>query len=220
MWIMPFFSKKNQQKVTAKHWYADQYRAVVIQRNFLVIITAIAIAATLSSVFVVKQVTDSRTVEPYVIEVESRSGVTNVIRPLDLNSLVTNIPIQKYFINKYVYAREVYNPGSYEYNYFFVTRILSAATAYYDFVRTVNPGELQRLGSKGKNVRINYANILPGRAPTGDLHAEIGFTEFFADGRTKNKTAIMYYNFFDLELNDDQRAINPVGFNVTNYFYK
>ncbi|MFN7095745.1 MAG: VirB8/TrbF family protein, partial [Burkholderiales bacterium] len=56
------------------NWYADRYEHMLVQRNLLLLFVFLSFVIILVSVLVIRQVSLSKSVDPFVIEIEERSG--------------------------------------------------------------------------------------------------------------------------------------------------
>lgn len=234
---MLFFRKKdNEDSISAKkNWYADRYQTAIMQRNFLAFVTLVALGAVIISVLTVIQVSSGKTIEPFVIEIEEKTGITNVIRPLKVEKFAYDEVLQRYFIMKYINARETYDFASYEYNYNRIVKLMSDANVYSFFRRELydsgNKASPLLIGNSG-NVTIKVTSIAfiktakNPQANSAQISAP-GFTaqvRFVATRDTKSarkvshKLATMNFIFGkDVILSTDERDINPLGFYVTSY---
>ncbi len=224
---MDFFKKKNSEDTieAKKSWYADRYQSVVVQRNLLLLLTISALIGIVVAVLIVVQVTTSKTIEPFVIEIEEKTGITNVIRPLLKEKFAYDEALRKYFIMKYMNARETYSNNSFKYNYYTVARLLSTSKVNASFRRSVNvnnPGSPLRLGQNGtKSIKIKSTSLLTTAKRGAGFTVQIRFasTTTNSDNKstTRHKIATMSFNYFDLVLTEKERNINPLGFQVTSY---
>lgn len=222
--IAAFFSKKKETDSGDKdavsevrNWYSDRYQTVVVQRNLLFLVTVVALIGVFISVFVVRQVTASRSIEPFVIEIERKSGIATVVNPLDRVQLAADEELTKYFLARYVQARETYDPITYEYNYFTIVRLLSTGSIYYPFKNFVvgNPQSPRLLYGEKASSTIKFRSItLP-----NPNEARVSFTLNVKGyrGGTFNRVATIRYGYFTLEMSQEERYINPLGFQVTAY---
>src|SRR3989338_5517759 len=97
----------------ASEWYHDLYRSAVINRNrwFLIGVVSLILAGIEGIALI--SLTPLKSVEPYILQVDNQSGITNVLKPLregSENSLTEEEAITKSFIVKYVIARETFDP--------------------------------------------------------------------------------------------------------------
>ena len=78
---------QNYKKV--KTWYSNRYQSVLIQRNILFLLALVSILSVAVAVMFVKQVLSSKTLEPYVIELDKSTGMTKLLQQPNNNNLVT-----------------------------------------------------------------------------------------------------------------------------------
>lgn len=223
---MKLFGKKDTDDSIAakKNWYADRYQTVLVQRNFFLLLTIISLAGIIISVLTVIKVTSSKTIEPFVIEIEEKTGITNVIRPLLREQFAYDETLQRYFITRYVTARETYDYGSFSHNYNKVVRLMSDPTVYGEFKRSIsadNPDSPIRLGAKGmRTIKIKSISMLKTAPGQKGFAAQVRFVSENAgksQGRKKHLVATINFDYVDMSLNTEERAINPLGFEVTGY---
>src|SRR5579884_3246916 len=117
-------SKPIKVATDQKNWYKDRYQYVLIQRKLLTVITVTSLICTLATVIVISQLTPLKTIEPYVIQVDQRTGITQTVDPLTVRELTANEAVNNYWIVQYIRARESYSLTDIAKNYNLV-RILS-----------------------------------------------------------------------------------------------
>jgi type IV secretion system protein VirB8 len=87
-------SDKKQTKV--KSWYSNRYQIVVVQRNILLLFTLVSMFSVAVAVIFVKNIMASKSLEPYVIEVESKTGVATVVDQMTSQNFTGDQMIRKY----------------------------------------------------------------------------------------------------------------------------
>ncbi|NDF13272.1 MAG: type IV secretion system protein [Proteobacteria bacterium] len=205
---------KNGQLEAAKNWYADRYQFVVVQRNILALITLLALAGLGVTTFAVARIAGSKTFEPFVLEIESKTGITTVVDQNTFSKFKADEAVIRYFVLKYINAREGYDVYNYSFDYGHVVRLLSSGQVYGEFVKSVgldNPKSPIHLGNKTRRVSLKsmtfltakkvQARVLINDSREGELHRVI----------------TVDFEFFDLNLSLAERYINPLGFQVVNY---
>jgi type IV secretion system protein VirB8 len=204
-----------------RNWYADRYQTILVQRNFLILLSLIALTSVIISVLAVTKISTSKTIEPFVIEIDKKTGITNVIRPLIKEQFASDEILRRYFIVKYLRSREEYEPYSYKYNFYTVTRLFSSQSVYSRFRRSVSEsgGPLQLGTTTTRTIRIKSMSYL-------EKHSSSRYTvqvRFSQDDTTKrgttttNKVATMTFDFIDARMTMGEREVNPLGFQVTSY---
>lgn len=209
----------------SKNWYQDKYQYILVQRNILAVITLVSLVAALISVLTIEGLTPLKSVEPFVIQVEDKTGITKVVKPLKSDELLANESLNNFFVLKYVKARETYiHTDQAEQQYLEdVVRLMSDRKEFAQYQRQINPnieGTVpNRLGNLG-NRRINKRAIsyIDERKNGGTARVEILVTEMIKnDIRRYNKVAIVQFEYADLNLTEQERDINPLGFVVVAY---
>ena len=215
------------------NWYSDRYNSVVIQRNLLLILLLLSIIMVILSSVIVGDVSSTFKIQPFVIEVEDKTGLTNIVNPLADKALTSNEVLNRYFLMKYVKARESYNFQTWRYNYLTVIRLLSSDEVYGSFRRFINNSPNSPLALYGSQIStyVAFRSIQffpPNKDDAGvpkDPKAIIRFTIFPENGNLKNATTgnrihkivTLTYTYKQTEMNDDERAENPLGFYITSY---
>ena len=104
-----------------KTWYSNRYQSVLIQRNILFLFALIAMFSVAIAVLFVRQVLSSKTLEPYVIELDKNTGMTNLLQQPNNSNLGMPVAgagnefssLEKYFLNEFVHAYFSFDKSSY-----------------------------------------------------------------------------------------------------------
>ena len=205
-----------------KSWYADKYQSVLVQRNIFAIITLVSLAASLVAVFAVQSLAPLKSVEPFVIQIDEKSGVTEVVEPITREELPSTEALDNFFVWQYVRARETYDSADNLSNRDIV-RIMSHPDVYgvYRFVFSPqNPDSpYNRLGKIG--TRICSDPVITYLNEQGKKVAQVRFVvteRIRAEAPFEyNKIATLEYDYVTLELARSERLINPLGFRALSY---
>lgn len=215
--------KEQDAKAEApKSWYADKYQSVLVQRNIFAIITLVSLIASLVAVFAVNSLAPLKSVEPFVIQIDEKSGVTEVVEPVTREELPSTEALDNYFIWQYVRARETFDNADNITNRDIV-RIMSHPDVYasYRFVFSPkNPDSpYNRLGKIG--ARYCSDPIITYLTEPGKKVAQVRFVvteRIRAEAPFEyNKIATLEYDYATLELDRKERLINPLGFRALSY---
>ncbi len=221
------FGKKKDNKTSlekAKNWYADRYQWMVVWNNVLVLITFFALIGLGVTSYTVAKVTESKTFEPYVIEVEEKTGITTTVDRSSVNTFRADDAVSRYFVNKYIQSREGYDVRQYEYNYGDVVRVLSSRgvyTQFRTFISTENPRS--PLNLKNKYTRKVFVKSMTFLKKTEDekkvqIRVLLRDESTVGEPQVENHAVItLDFDFLPLELNTEERYINPLGFQVLSY---
>jgi type IV secretion system protein VirB8 len=204
-------AKKSGQKFKIKSWYSNRYQIVVVQRNILLLLAVLLMVAMTASIIFVKFVVSSKSLEPYVIEVEEKSGVPTVVDQMTSQTLSADESIKKYFINQFIQSAVAYDPRTYKMDTERV-RLLSTQSVYTDFRARINPKEL---GTDSKiEIRIKSIKFLdPSTVQIRILRTVSGSS----NSGQKDEVINMNFYFTNLTLTAEERLVNPLGFQVTSF---
>lgn len=204
----------------AGDWYHDRYSSVVVQRNILLFLVVSSVFCIAISTFVIFRIGKTRTIEPFVVEIEKKSGITTLVNPITVKQYSADEVLSNYFIVEYVKARELYDPNNFQYNYYTKVRLLSSQDTYSGFrswIRPSNPSSPMTL----------YSDVVSGTLKVRSLQhlgtgkVQIRFTlEFTSHNGTvikKDRIATLAFKYSSLELSEQDRQVNPLGFQITYY---
>jgi type IV secretion system protein VirB8 len=222
--------KKEDIKIEKKNWYNDRYQFVVVQRNILALITLLALLCSIAATFSISQLVPLKSVEPFVIQVDQKSGITQVVDPLKARELTANESINQYFMVQYIRARESYlgSPDRNYYNYNLV-RVLSDPQVFGKYQHEIilsnpdSPGS--RLGSGGSreahvsSMKFLDRRDLPGGGESRRYLVRALVVEKSGGSLPKNmqKLILIEFKYTELELSIEDRYLNPIGFRVLSY---
>ena len=227
-----FKGSKQSDSNQTKHWYLDKYQSVLVQRNVLALVTILALIGAAFSVMAVYNLAPLKSVEPYLLKIDEKSGIVQKVEPVQRNQYAANESVDKYFVSKYIMAREGYNPSILRFSYNQV-RVMSTPEVFYIFRNMVDPANPDSpaalLKSVGvRDIKFKSMSYIQNPAiknkkqevtPTKIIQAR-----FIATNRLPNAApqAIHYiatvaFEYAILNLTDEEQLINPLGFTVTSY---
>jgi type IV secretion system protein VirB8 len=204
-------NKKSKLKI--KSWYSNRYQIVVVQRNLLLLFTLVSMLSVAVAVIFVKNIMSSKSLEPYVIEVEEKTGVATMVSQLTSQNFTGDQAIRKYFINEFIHAASAYDAKTYKADVEKV-RLFSTPSVFSDFRSRINPRELgvdQKIDVRIKSVQFTDNNT-----------AQIRLVQQLdnpASNAPKLQDQVITMNFYfsDIQLTMEERLINPLGFQVSKY---
>lgn len=216
---MGLFSKKDNEQTEVKNWYADRYQRVLVQRNILALVTLVALIVVLFSTFTISGLTPLKSVQPFLIQVDERSGMTQVVNPLSSNELLASEALKQYFVVQYIRARESFDANLYQYN-FEIVRLMSKPDIFRTYAQVFDPtNENSPIFKYGRD----YKRLVDFKTVTflneNLAQARIVVTEEVPRRAAVTTTYVISVNFefVALELPLKDRYINPLGFQVINY---
>lgn len=225
--------KPKPQSDGSKHWYEDKYQSVLVQRNMLALATMAALLVAFGSVLAVAWLAPLKSVEPYLIQIEEKTGITQKVEPLSRNQVIAAGPaVDRYFVATYLRAREGYNPTLRLYNDM-VVRVLSSRPVFYAYRNSIDPANkesvVNRLGTTGQRlVKIHTMNYITNpmqlsitqkETPDIIMQARITTTDVMpnAGDLVQRWIVTITFNYADLTLSETDRLLNPLNFQVVNY---
>lgn len=223
--LQKLFNKNNKGGTDKKNWYTDRYQAVLVQRNLLSVFTLIALIFSTIAIFFVYRNIPIVTVEPFVIQVEPKSGITQVVNSQTAREITAQESINTYFIVRYIKARETIDSAlNYHYQ---VVRLMSAPEVFRPYAWRVSPTNPESFVAKTngqglRDVKIRSMARMDNNANCIDkiCQVQVRVTIIENDGRSKNtqhQIIYMDYTFTNVNLTQYERYVNPIGFRVVSY---
>lgn len=216
-----FKKKKNNSLNSSRNWYNDKYHSVVLQRNFLVLLVLISIVVIISTTLSVIKVTSSKKIEPFVIEIEDKTGITRKINPISRGTQQNQEAINEYFIVKYIRAREQYNKETFSKDKRSVSLMSMnyIHNSYKKFLRSHPDSPTVR---NFDSIEVNFKSISKiVSSRTGTSKYSIRFSKTMYMGRKVEKKHYyleIKFSYSDsIKLTLSEREVNPLGFLVSYY---
>ncbi len=215
----------SSHKQESKTWYEDRYETIRVQRNFLAVVTLASLITTLLAAWSVSLLTPQKTVKPFVIQFDEKTGYAVAVQSEDKQSLTADDAIKRYFVVKYINAREGYDAASFEQKYRIV-QLMTEQGLFRDYKRKFNPDNpddpIQKyarhtaLNVQFKSITFITENTAQARIKlytTGAKHKDA------TAGGIPDRHMIVYmsFEFANIELDREELYINPLGFFVTSY---
>ncbi|MGL9717809.1 MAG: virB8 family protein [Wolbachia sp.] len=220
--MLKLFKQEKNNKPLDKdiNWNSSRYSMVIAQRNTLLLFTLILLLAISVSILAMFKISTSSTIEPFVIEIEKKSGIVQLVDPVTVKQYSADEVLNNHFIAEYIKSREVFDPYNYNYNYYTKVRLFSSPGVYNEFrnyIRLQNMDDLFNLYSDFVKNEFKIRSTQKLDDDTLQVRFAVEFTRKDGSSTRKNKIVIMSYRYASLEMNDQQRYVNPLGFQVTSY---
>lgn len=225
---MLFKKKKRSTEEDAKNWYKDKYQYVLVQRNVLAVTTLMALFCSLAAVFAVMELTPHKSVEPFVIQVDEKSGIVERVDPVTRTEFTSNEAIDRYFVAEYIRARETYIRQVFHYNYDIV-RVMSDRYAFGHYLLGVSeknpesPAAILKTDGK-RTVTFKSISFIKRSSDVMKSEKVAQARIILTDTSRKFPAPIEYHDivtvtfqYSNLNLNEEERYMNPLGFLVTEY---
>jgi type IV secretion system protein VirB8 len=207
----------HQEVKQLKNWYEERYDNITVQRNLLFLLLLVLLCLSIVSIGVVAYVINTKRFDPFVIQIDDTTGIAKVVNPLTSTVLSGNEALAQYFIKKYIIARETYNPVDFSTEAKRVVRLLSANSIYWDY-RSYLKNEAVDPTIKYGQKNTTYL-MVKSWSKLADKKYIMRFSINETAGAMKvfNKIAVVEFQYLPMELTENDKDVNPVGFQVTGY---
>lgn len=223
------FKKKDQiASDGGRNWYKDKYEYVRQQRDLLAAMTLLCLLFSAGAVFTVMWLTPYKSVEPFVIQIDEKSGIVQRVDPVTRTEFTSNEAVDRFFVAQYIRARETYIRSVFSYNYEIV-RVMSDKFTfgqYNQYISERNP-ESPAAILKTDGIRtVKFKNISFIKRNESVMNTEkvaqarILLTDMsrrFPAPIEYHSIVTLTFQYSNLNLNEEERFLNPIGFLVTNY---
>jgi len=212
-------NQEAKEIIEQKNWYKDRYQYLLVQRRLLSFITLLSLVCTLVTVVVIARLAPLKSVDPFIIQVDQKSGITQTVDPLTVSELTANEAVNNFFLVQYIRSREGYSVTDLARNYNIVRVMSDPGKVYPEFVGQADPNNPRsnaaRLGSSGvRTVRFKSISY---------INPQLVQARLLIEEKTDNsylqyhKIALIAFEYMKLSLTNEERYVNPLGFRVTDY---
>lgn len=202
---------------SSKTWFEERYEIALIQRNVMVMVAIFCLLAVSISVVGITKISLSKEFDPFVIQIDDNTGAARVVNPISLDVLSGKEELSKYFMKKYLIARETYNPVDFDTYAKKVLRLLSTPQIYGIYLNYIrdkdhDPTILYAQKNTTSIIVKSWSKLDEGR-----YIVRFSITESSGSMKVFNKISVIEYQYTAMNLTDEERDVNPVGFQVTAY---
>ena len=211
-------SEDDEYYQEAAHWNDELHHSnlkwVKMWRFIAMVFGAIAIASVVGLVSLMPL----KTAVPYVIKVDQSTGIVETIEPITASDVPQDEVITKYFIVKYLNAREQFDYQRAEADYVSVTKLSSpkVANQYANWFAPGNAESPLNQYSDQHQVKIHVRDITFLDRDTAVIHIRRTTTKPDEPGSTYYVITLTF-RYTQEPLTESDRFINPLGFQVLSY---
>lgn len=200
-------------------WETDKVRQAEDSKKLAWRVASVASAFAALAVVAITGLTPLKTVEPYVIRVDSTTGVVDVVEALRDGKTNYEETINKYFVQWYVRYREGYSRELAD-EYYSNVGIMSVGTEqqkYFEWFTPKNPAS--PLNVYGTNAKVKIS--IKGTSLIKPNVALVRYTK--AIERLNDKPQLTHwaasitFKYSGAPMKERDRAVNPLGFQVVEY---
>ncbi len=161
-----------------------------------------------------------KTVAPYTITVDRQTGYVETARGLQLGPLKDDEAVTQANIVQYVLARETFDANDIRENYTKVA-LWSDGEARQSYIRSfdrANPASILNTTPQTSVVRVTVKNVSLLDRDSALVRFETERTDQGAlTGERRPFVAVMSFRYVGAAMRNEDRFINPLGFQVTKY---
>jgi type IV secretion system protein VirB8 len=213
-------AQKNE-KLRLRSWYSNKYQLVLVQKKMLSLFCILAMSTVVVAVIFVKQFTESKSFEPYVIELEEKTGVLTVVENLSQSKLTADEAIKKSLIYTFLEVAEGYNYVTFNEDRRKLM-LFSGANVYrqlYSKYSIRNKDSIVNLLQNRATLTIKIKSIIF-NTPTIATVRFVVYNSLRGNRiypAERHFITEIQFMFSDMKLNTEDRYVNPLGFQVVKY---
>jgi type IV secretion system protein VirB8 len=200
-----------------RNWYEERSDRIIVQRNILLVLSCFLILLVIISVATVTFLINSREFSPFVIQIDDSTGITTIVNPISSEILNGDEALARYFIKKYLIARETYNPVDFSTEARVTVRLLSSSSVYYTFLNYIRNKNIDPVLMYGQSNTTYFTIKSWSKLENNKYIIRFSITETAGNKKVYHKIAVLSYSYIPMELTDAERDINPVGFQINGY---
>ncbi|XVN43100.1 MAG: VirB8/TrbF family protein [Candidatus Rickettsia vulgarisii] len=202
---------------TTRNWYEEKSDKLRVQRNILLAFSLLLILLIIMSISAVIYIVNSREFSPFVIQINDSTGMATVVNPVSSTILDGNEALAKYFLKRYLVARETYNPVDFDTEARKTVRLLSTSPVYYAYLGYIKNKDYDPALKYAQNNTTFLTIKSWSKLDQNKYIIRFSVTETVGNKSVFNKIAVISFSYVAMELTDADRDINPVGFQVNGY---
>ena len=200
------------------NWQSERYQTVIAERNLFAAFVFLATILILICIVALLDVVNQKRIDPFVIQIDQSTGEASIVNPINSTTLTGYESLSRYFIKKYISARETYNAVDFEATARQYIKLSSAENIYSQFIKYIS--------NKANDPKIIYGanNSTYMQLRSWSKIAENKYIcrysihETSGDSKVYNKISVVEFAYTgSLKLSEKDEDLNPVGFKVTAY---
>jgi len=212
-------SNAQSTNAVALDWFQDRYQSILVSRNRWLVTACLSLGLAICQALAILCLAPLKTTVPYLVREETSGAVTTLTALSGQPGATYSEAVRKYFLGKYVVARETYDATDVLQGYRTVELLSDTAERglFHQQIASNNPASPVVLyGSQAKRyVRIKSISFLSDKA------AQVRFTALERRGSSPDKVsdwiATLAFDLGGVSSSEEDRLINPLGFVVSSY---
>lgn len=201
-------------------WAHDRQDALRASRRVAWIVAGAAVVVAVFEATALVLLMPLKTVEPYTLMVDRNTGYVQALKPIDAQKIAPDTALTQSFLVQYVIARESFDVDALQANYRKVA-LWSADPARSEYIASVqfsNPGSPLARFPRTTVIETRVKSV----SPLGGNAALVRFDTQRRDAGgqalpLRSWVAVIRYRFSTEPLQQSDRFLNPLGFQVVRY---
>jgi type IV secretion system protein VirB8 len=206
-----------ERKTLKSNWHEERYDTLIVQRNILFLLLMVFLILSITTIIAIAVVIESKRFDPFVIQVDETTGMARIVDPTTSETLEANDSLARYFIKKYIIARETYNPVDFDTQAKQVIRVLSAGNIFWSYVTSLKNEATNPAILYGQKNTTSLTVKSWSKLDTKKYMVRFAVMENAGSQMTRHKIAIVDFDYVPMELTESDRDLNPIGFQVKGY---
>ena len=214
--------KDNQDKDNIS-WDKDLYHSAIAQKNIILVLALLLAVGMIICLIWLKISAGENKVEPFVIEIDSKTGLATSVDPVTVEEYSANMAVMRSLVIQYIKAHEEYLYPLYDRN-FKLVKVFSDPVVYRDYVNRYgsgNPTSPYNTLSKYGSINVIWKSIIFPQIKTAQIRISLDIKDGSNSTNTMqavDKIILMSFDFKpDNNISAADRILNPLGFVVNMY---
>lgn len=206
--------------VEAASWNRDRVQASRSSQRIAWWVAIAACAIALLQAVALVLLTPLKTVVPYTLMVDRTTGYVQALKPLDQQKIAPDAALTQSFLAQYVLAREGFDRSTVNANYRKAALFSSgtARSSYVSQMQVNNPASPLLLYPPGTVIDAKVKSISPLGRNASLVRFETLRTDRGGPPQVAGEwVAIIHYQYSSAAMSLEDRFVNPLGFQVTDY---
>jgi type IV secretion system protein VirB8 len=201
----------------SKTWETEIIINLRSSKRIAWIVAAVGCLMGLAGLATALALTPLKEVVPYVIRVDNNSGATDIVTALDESTMTYDEALDKHWLSEYTKAREEYSEATINANYEKVAAMsaIEIGQSYYATIRPENPkSPLNTIKTGIIDLKVRNISFID------EGVAQVRYERIEKTNVSKKSTywiATIAYQYLNARTNENDRLLNPLGFQITDY---
>ena len=206
------------ESAEVEEWFYDRYQSAHVNGNRWFVAAIVMGTLACLAVAAIVVLVPLKTVRPFLVEANDTTGEVRVLKPFDVTDFAPTDAVSKSFLAKYVIARETYDPQDIKENYQTV-RLMSDPAESLLVDSHLSPTNIASPLNRYQHHTVRTVHI----KSVSFLNKRTAQVRFWSTETTQTMkkedawVAILSFRFVNLPETEQDRLVNPLGFQVTAY---